>query len=83
VNLLEKIRTVEWPEEEIWFTHYRVLAELGDPHALEWLERAHASFVAKRDKLADPEWQATFSDHVPLNRQIRAEKQRSRRPRSG
>jgi eukaryotic-like serine/threonine-protein kinase len=79
VALLGRIETVEWPEEEIWFTHYRVLAELGDRGAQEWLDRAHASFVAKRDKLADPEWQATFSDRVPLHRQIRLEKQRIRR----
>jgi tetratricopeptide (TPR) repeat protein len=71
VQLLDRVRCMEWSEEEILYTHYRVLKTLGEPMAQGFLARAYAGLMAKLTRIENPEWQKSFADAVELHRKIR------------
>jgi len=71
VELLEEQRIIESSEEEIYYTHYRILATLEDPKGEEYLDRAYQGFLSKFSRLQNHEHRDSFSDQVPLNRAIR------------
>jgi tetratricopeptide (TPR) repeat protein len=73
VQLLDRVRCMEWSEEEIRFTHYRILTALHDPKAHGYLARAYAGLMAKLTHIDDPDWRSAFADSVLLHRQIREE----------
>lgn len=70
VELLDAQRHIDGPEEEIYYTHYRILAKLGDPSAAEALERAYEGVTAKLALLADPQQRQCFAQTVRLNAAI-------------
>jgi predicted ATPase/serine/threonine protein kinase len=70
VELLEEQRHIESSEEEIYYTHFRILELLDDPSAAEYLERAHAGFTSKVERLDRPEWRESFTQRVRLNAAI-------------
>ena len=67
VQLLETQRYIESPEEEVYYTHYRILHALGDNRAQQNLERAHQRLVAKMDLLDSADWLKAFVEQVRLN----------------
>jgi len=71
VELLEEQRIIESPEEEIYYTHYRILRTLDDPTAAAYLNRAYDGYRSKLGRLQHAEHQESYSEHVPLNRAIR------------
>ncbi|MCC6749555.1 MAG: AAA family ATPase [Deltaproteobacteria bacterium] len=71
VELLDEQRLIEGAEEEIHYTHYRILRALGEAGAGEWLERAHSTYLTKMAALEDPEARQAFSERVRLNVAIR------------
>ncbi|MFH0901216.1 MAG: tetratricopeptide repeat protein, partial [Pseudomonadota bacterium] len=70
VALLEGVGAIEHSEEEICFTHYRVLAGMGNPSASRYLERAYAGFMTKLQRIEAPRWRRSFAEDVELHRQI-------------
>jgi len=71
VELLEEQRIIETPEEEIYYTHYRILQVQGDQFAPEYLQRAYKGLKSKADRLMDtPEWEQSFLQRVLLNAAI-------------
>jgi predicted ATPase/serine/threonine protein kinase len=70
VELLEEQRHIESSEEEIYYTHFRILELLDDPSAAEYLERAYAGFTSKVGRLDRPEWREAFTQRVRLNAAI-------------
>ena len=71
VELLEEQRIIESSEEEIYYTHYRILRTFDDPRAHDYLELAYRGYVAKLQRLQRPEHRAAFSGAVRLNLAIR------------
>ena len=72
IRLLHKQRYVEGSEEEIVFTHYRLLDAVDSPEAKNLLERAWQGYQLKLGRLEDPVWRDSFANHVPLHVAIRA-----------
>jgi tetratricopeptide (TPR) repeat protein len=70
VELLSEQRIIESSEEEIYYTHFRIVAALNDPAALEHLDAAHAGFISKRERLGRADWQEAY-EQVRLNAAIR------------
>lgn len=70
VELLDEQRIIESSEEEIYYTHFRILSALQDPGALEHLEKAHTGLMSKLVRIEDEEQRAAFSDRVRLNAAI-------------
>jgi tetratricopeptide (TPR) repeat protein len=70
VELLDEQRHIETPEEEIYYTHFRILETLDDPGASEFLERAYTGYMSKLSRLDDPEWREAFTERVRLNASI-------------
>jgi tetratricopeptide (TPR) repeat protein len=70
VELLGVQRIIESSEEEIHYTHHRILSAVHDPNASEYLQIAHAGFQAKLDRLDTTEWKEAFSGSVRLNAAI-------------
>jgi len=56
-------RVVEW-------TCHRVLASAGDPHAGEWLARAHEALQARAATIADAALREGFLRDIPVHAQI-------------
>jgi tetratricopeptide (TPR) repeat protein len=56
--------------EEVYFTHYRILAAAGDPRSADLLRRAHGELVRKANSLTSPEVRADFMQRVVLSRRI-------------
>jgi tetratricopeptide (TPR) repeat protein len=73
VALLDRVRCMEWSEEEILYTHHRILAKLGDATSQGFLARAYAGLMSKLTRIDDPEWRTSFADAVELHRRIRAD----------
>ena len=67
VELLGDQRYIEGPEEEIYYTHFRILRELEDPAAQEYLTTAHQWLISKMDRLDQPEWLQAYIKKVRLN----------------
>ena len=61
---------MEWSEEEIYFTHHRILRALRDLGAGAFLARAHAGLAAKLARIESPAYRQSFTA-VELHRQIR------------
>ncbi len=76
VDLLSRQRIIESSEEEIHYTHFRVLRALGDPEALAFLRRAHEGLMAKARRLETAEWERAFLGEVRLNAAIVRDHQR-------
>ncbi|MCA9667411.1 MAG: AAA family ATPase, partial [Myxococcales bacterium] len=70
VELLDEQKAIESSEEEIYYTHYRILEARGDD-GREYLERAHSGFVGKMALIDDSDARAAYSDRVRLNVAIR------------
>lgn len=70
VELLEGQRVIETPEEEIYYTHFRILAALDESSATQHLEQAFAGYQSKLNRLDTEEWQTSFSTQVRLNAAI-------------
>jgi serine/threonine protein kinase/predicted ATPase len=70
VELLEEQRIIESPEEEIYYTHFRILRTIGDPNAKEYLGRAYEGYLSKLNRLQDPDHRESFSEEVRLNAAI-------------
>ncbi len=71
VELLEEQRIIETPEEEIFYTYYRILMKVSDPTARDYLRVAHEGYLSKLNRLTNPEWKKAFSEKVRLNVAIR------------
>jgi len=71
LRLLDRTGATEGPEEELWFTHHRVLRALGDPSAASAVDHAHAVYRNKLARLRSSEWRQAF-DATELHQQIRA-----------
>jgi hypothetical protein len=69
--LLDRLGHAEGGEEEILWTRFLVLGELGDRDAAAALARARASLAGKLGRIDDPAWRASFAD-LELNRRIAA-----------
>ncbi len=67
VELLGDQRYIEGPEEEVYYTHFRILATLEDPSAVEYLKTAHQWLISKMDRLDQPEWLRAYIKNVRLN----------------
>lgn len=67
VELLETQRIIESAEEEIYFTHYMILAALEAPAAADYLRRAYDGFRAKYERIDNVEFKRAFAERVPLN----------------
>jgi tetratricopeptide (TPR) repeat protein len=73
-HTLQEQRIVECSEEEVYFTHHRVLAALGESHAEEaarYLELAARGLQEKAARIKDPARRTSFLG-VPLHREILA-----------
>jgi predicted ATPase/serine/threonine protein kinase len=70
VELLDAQRHIDGAEQEIYFTHYRILLQVGDSRADEFLERAHTSLQLKVAQLEDPEQRRSLTTRVQLNASI-------------
>ena len=71
VRLLEIQRYLEGSsEEEVYYMHYRVAAELGEPWAVSYLDRARAGLKRKLDMLTNPDWRSSFAEAIPMHRAI-------------
>jgi tetratricopeptide (TPR) repeat protein/tRNA A-37 threonylcarbamoyl transferase component Bud32 len=83
VERLDQVRSIEWSEEEILWTHYRILRQQGDAMAGGFLARAYLGLMAKLDRIVDRRWHAAFGA-IELHRQIIAERARwTSGPRGG
>jgi tetratricopeptide (TPR) repeat protein len=72
VSRLAEVRCIESSEEEVWFTHHRVLRALGDASAGDFLQRARMSLAEKLERLGEPRWRAAYAA-IELHRQIFAD----------
>ena len=77
VELLEEQRTIESSEQEIFYTHFRVLRTVGDPDARRYLDTAFEGFHDKLNRLQDADLRQSFSEQVRLNRAIRRDHEQS------
>jgi serine/threonine protein kinase/tetratricopeptide (TPR) repeat protein len=75
VELLEEQRIIESPEEEIYYTHFRILRTIGDPSAEDYLDLAYGGYVSKLNRLQDAEHRKTYSEEVRLNAAICADRE--------
>lgn len=73
IDLLDQERYIEGSEEELLYTHYRLLKARGDPAAASILARARESLDRKLAAIATPEWRQAFTESVPANAAILAE----------
>ncbi|MBW2732188.1 MAG: protein kinase [Deltaproteobacteria bacterium] len=69
VELLDSQKLLDGPEQEVYYTHYRILAADNDPKAAQYLLQAHEQMQAKLVKLKDPEHREGFC-RVALNAAI-------------
>jgi tetratricopeptide (TPR) repeat protein len=69
VRLLHRQRYVEGSEEEIYFTHYQLLAAVDSPEAGLALDRARQGFERKLRGLENPEWRRSFAA-IPLHTEL-------------
>jgi eukaryotic-like serine/threonine-protein kinase len=60
VAKLGRQKWVEGAEEDIYFTHYRILSAAGDDLAVDFLARARHGLERKLDLLTDPDWRRAF-----------------------
>ena len=70
VALLAQQKYVEGSEEEVVFTHYRLLVDNNDSNAAEFLRRARDGFERKLGRLTRPEWRESFREAIPLHVEI-------------
>ena len=70
VALLAQQKYVEGSEEEVVFTHYRLLVDNNDSNAAEFLRRARDGFERKLGRLTKPEWRESFREAIPLHVEI-------------
>lgn len=70
VELLSEQRYMESPEQEVYYTHYRILKQQGDQGAGDFLELAHGVVRAKLQHLQDPTHIQSFGKDVRLNAAI-------------
>jgi predicted ATPase len=70
VELLDEQRHIDGPEEEIYYTHYRILRAAEQDGAALLLERAHAGVSEKLARIADAAQRESFERAVPLNAAI-------------
>ncbi len=75
VSLLDEVGVMEGSEEEVAFTHHRVLRALRES-STRFLDRAWRGYQEKLSRLDVPEWRRAFAD-LPLHRQIRDDATRS------
>jgi len=75
VELLAEQRIIESSEEEIYYTHFRILAALYDPAARDHLVAAHTGYMTKWEPLGRREWQDAY-EQVRLNAAIRRDYQK-------
>ena len=69
IERLAEVRCMEWSEEEILYTHQRVLHAVGDAAAQDCLARAVAGLHAKLERMTDPSWRESFAA-IELHRRI-------------
>lgn len=55
---------------EVYFRHYRLLAELEQERAKEYLERAYEAMMEIADRIEEGEWRRSFLSNVSVNRVI-------------
>jgi len=70
VELLAEQRIIESSEEEIYYTHFRILSAMQDPSCLDYLEHAHNGLMGKLARLESEEWRDAF-EKVRLNACVR------------
>ncbi len=70
IELLDEQRIIDGAEEEIYYTHYRILAAMQDSTALEFLELSHNGFMSKLARLEADDLKKSFSEQVRLNAAI-------------
>jgi adenylate cyclase len=71
VELLDQQRIIESSEEEILYTHFRIISSTGDPSARYFLEQAHNGLMSKMARLESEEWRDAFAARVRLNSALR------------
>jgi tetratricopeptide (TPR) repeat protein len=69
VALLDPLGVMEWSEEEVYYTHHRILRALRDPGAGSFLARAHAGFASKLGRIESETLRGSFAA-VSLHRRI-------------
>jgi serine/threonine protein kinase/tetratricopeptide (TPR) repeat protein len=67
IELLDELRYLEGSEEEVLYTHHRVLLTLADASAGEFLDRARAGAQRKLDMLTNPDWRRSFAHDILLH----------------
>lgn len=72
IELLDRERYIEGPEEELLYTHYRLLRQRPDraADAARILARARDSVEHKLAALTRPEWRQAFAGSVVINAAI-------------
>jgi hypothetical protein len=56
----------------IELTCHQTLARIGDPHAADWLGRAHTALLAQADAINDAALRQGFLKNIPHHREIMA-----------
>jgi hypothetical protein len=56
----------------IELTCHRVLDQLGDRHAADWLDRAHTALMAQAGAISDATLRQGFLHNIPFHREIAA-----------
>jgi hypothetical protein len=69
IELLTTQKFIEGAEQDVLYTHYRLLLECGDATAPQHLERARHELDRKLQKLHDPRWRQSFLA-FPLHKAI-------------
>lgn len=79
VELLETQQHIEGPEQEIYYTHYRVLRDDHASDAQRYLALAHEAFSKILSTIADPQLQASYRQNVRLNAAIERDHRASKK----
>jgi tetratricopeptide (TPR) repeat protein len=69
VERLAQVTCIEASEEEILYTHHRVLKDCHDPAAQEFLQAAFVGYETKLRRIEDPAWKKAFAA-IELHRKI-------------
>ena len=67
IELLASKGAIDGPEEEIYYTHYRILTLMNDPSSADFLAKAHAGLQQKVERIRAPEHRESFQKDVRLN----------------
>jgi class 3 adenylate cyclase/tetratricopeptide (TPR) repeat protein len=82
ISLLRERESVE-AVQRIYLNHYRILSARQDPAADEFLRKAHQVMMGQAACIGDEEERRRFMEEVKVNREIRAEMEKSATAETG